>query len=215
LKVKRRNGFLKRFEQRYGKGSVTTFKTMIESREGSLSDVGRHFGFSREYARQVFHKIYGHPYTSLYRQKVVFNRLEREAAARRASRQQSILSAICRRLEFRGLNPGIRKRGRVRRILVNGCVVDLKMTSSPTMINDRERFRISLHDCPQREEIDFFVCLLRGKKGNTYYIIPGQLMPRSGVTLSPEGIRGRSKYVPFREAWHLLKTHDLDAARAA
>jgi hypothetical protein len=65
----RKNGFPRRFERRYGKGAVTQFKNMIENPENSLADAGDCFGFSREYARQVYSQIYGCPYTIAHRRK--------------------------------------------------------------------------------------------------------------------------------------------------
>ena len=66
---KRKNGFSRRFDKTYGPGSVDTFKTMIENRDISLSDIARHFEFSREYARQVYLKIYGFSYTEAHKRK--------------------------------------------------------------------------------------------------------------------------------------------------
>ena len=69
--IKRSNGFSRRFEGRYGKGAVERFKKIIEDPKNSLSDVARHFGFSRQYAWQVYRKIYGCPYTEAYKRKRV------------------------------------------------------------------------------------------------------------------------------------------------
>ena len=68
-KVRRSNGFSRRFERAYGIDAVETFKKMIEDPNNSLSVVGNHFGFSREYARQAYNKIYGRPYTNAYKRK--------------------------------------------------------------------------------------------------------------------------------------------------
>ncbi len=57
--IKRANAFLRRFERRYGNGAVERFKKMVENPNSTLDDIGRHFEFSREYARQVYKKIYG------------------------------------------------------------------------------------------------------------------------------------------------------------
>jgi hypothetical protein len=71
--IKRADVFSRRFERTYGLGAVETFKKMIENPDNSLSDVGRHFGFSRQNARHVYKKIYYRPYTEAYKRK----RLER------------------------------------------------------------------------------------------------------------------------------------------
>ena len=67
--TKRRSRFARRFERDYGAGAVGIFKEKVENPDNSLSDVARHFGFSRENARQVFKKIYGYPYTEFHRKK--------------------------------------------------------------------------------------------------------------------------------------------------
>ena len=59
--IKRTDSSLRLFEQRYGPKAVRSFKRIIEDASSSLADVGRHFGFTREYARQIYKKIYGFP----------------------------------------------------------------------------------------------------------------------------------------------------------
>jgi len=49
--------FEKRFRKKYGRDSIEIFKKMIEE-ESSLQGIANHFGFTREYARQVFNKLY-------------------------------------------------------------------------------------------------------------------------------------------------------------
>ena len=49
--------FEKRFRKKYGKDSIEIFKKMIRD-ESSLQKIANHFGFTREYARQVYNKIY-------------------------------------------------------------------------------------------------------------------------------------------------------------
>ena len=67
--IKRVDGFSRRFDRRYGKGSVEKFKKMIENVDSTLTEIGKHFGFSKEYARQVYKKIYGTPYTEAFKKK--------------------------------------------------------------------------------------------------------------------------------------------------
>lgn len=69
LGITKKEGFPARFERKHGKGSVARFKKLIEDPVTSLADVGNRFGFSREYARQVYREIYGCPYTVAYRRK--------------------------------------------------------------------------------------------------------------------------------------------------
>jgi hypothetical protein len=67
--LKRANGFSMRFEKKYGKGSTEEFKKLAENPNKTLDDVGRYFGFTREYARQAYYKIQGKKYTEVYKEK--------------------------------------------------------------------------------------------------------------------------------------------------
>ncbi len=80
--LKRSDGFNRRFELIYGAGAVETFKMMVENQDASLAQVARHFGFSREYARQVYKKIYGFPYTQTFIRKKRARRKKRLEAIR-------------------------------------------------------------------------------------------------------------------------------------
>jgi excisionase family DNA binding protein len=72
--IKRATGFSRRFDRRYGKGAVEEFKKMIENPTSTLDDIGRHFEFSKEYARQVYKEIYGYAYTEAYKRKRLIRR---------------------------------------------------------------------------------------------------------------------------------------------
>lgn len=74
FRIKKANTFSKRFECTYGTGSLQRFKEIIEDPENSLSDVARYFGFSRENARIVCHKIYGFPCTRIFKRKLQLRR---------------------------------------------------------------------------------------------------------------------------------------------
>jgi hypothetical protein len=82
--IKRSNCFAGRFDKIYGKGSTKTFRRIIESPYSSLAEVARHFGFSREYARQVYMNIYGHPYTKVHREKLEIRRIKKKEVRKRS-----------------------------------------------------------------------------------------------------------------------------------
>lgn len=85
LSITKKEGFPARFERKHGKGSVARFKKLIEDPATSLADVGNRFGFSREYARQVYREIYGCPYTVAYRRKREAREREKMAYVDRAA----------------------------------------------------------------------------------------------------------------------------------
>ena len=59
--------FLRRLERKYGPEIVSKFHQTLKDPKISLQDLADHFGFSREYARQLFKKIHGFPYSRLRR----------------------------------------------------------------------------------------------------------------------------------------------------
>jgi len=83
--LKRTNGFVRRFEKNYGKGSVKTFRRMIDNPHSTLTHVAEHFGFSRENARLVYRKIYGVPYTQAHKKKQALKRKALSPEQRRLS----------------------------------------------------------------------------------------------------------------------------------
>ena len=54
--------FRRTFQQTYGPDAIERFQRLVAQR-ATLLEIGAAFGFSREYARQVFGKLYGCSYT--------------------------------------------------------------------------------------------------------------------------------------------------------
>lgn len=201
--IKRANGFVRRFERVYGLGAVEAFKELIERPNTSLTDVGRHFGFTREYARHVYQKIYGRPYTEAYRRKRLLRQKKRLAEKRNKSKRAGALMKVGEKMKSLGLPHSINYNGNSYAIFTNGYKLGLRISSTPTMINNREYFRIN-NAMGAREHMDFVVCVCRRGAKDTYFIIPSTAMPKALVSLMPEATNGQSKYAQFKEAWHLL-----------
>lgn len=205
--VKRANGFTRRFERTYGKGAVDTFKKMIEDPDNSLTDVGKHFEFSREYARQVYNKIYGCSYTEAHKRKRLTRKIKRVADRRRKSKHIGNLLRVSEKMKSLGLESNIADRGRLQMIFTNGYKLALRATSTPVMLGKKQYFRINNAKCTHTD-FDFFICLCKNKKDDTHFIIPSNAMPRSVVSLLPQAGPDQSKYAQFKEAWHLLVGKD-------
>lgn len=200
--LKKTNGFSNRFEHRYGTGAIDTFKAMIEDPENSLSDVGRHFGFSREYARQVYEKIYGFPYTETFKRKT----LVRKHRIRKTTRKPKIvyLREIREKLISFGISSQIVREGNLYRIVSHGYKIDIRISAKPLTAGNKQYFRIAY----QRGTIsncDFFICICENQEERTHYIIPREDMPETGICLIPQAEPHESKYAKFKEAWHWLK----------
>jgi len=206
--IKKINGFPRRFDRTHGYGAVEIFKTMIENRDISLSDLARYFGFSREYARQVYKKIYGYPYTEAYKQKRIERKINRDAI-RRKSKDKVALLDVRERIQSLGLAVHMSNKGGFFRLFSNGYRFSLKRSEKPIIIGKKQYFRIN----PGKDgdkDCDFFICLCRNNEESTHFIIPRNAMPKSGISLFPEAGPDQSKYAQFKEAWHLLTYKDSE-----
>lgn len=201
--IKRADGFLRRFERAYGLGAVETFKKLVERPDTSLREVGGHFGFTREYARHVYGKIYGRPYTEAYRRKRLMRQKKRLAEKRNKSKRAGALIKVGEKMKSLGLPYNIKTNGNSYIISTNGYKLGLRVSSKPTLINNREYFRIN-NAMGAKEHLDFVVCVCRKGAKDTFFIIPSTAMPKALVSLIPEATNGQSKYAQFKEAWHLL-----------
>lgn len=201
--IRRANGFQRRFERTYGEGAVETFKKMILDPERSLSDVGSHFGFSREYARHVYKNIFGHPYTEAYKKKRARRQEKRRRERMRKFRRVGALMRVEQKMKSMGLSYRVQSRGNSYAILTNGYRLAFRVSANPTLIGKRAYYRIN-NSSLANEEFDFFVCLCRKKSRDTHFIIPSSVMPKALISLLPEATPEQSKYAQFREAWHLL-----------
>jgi hypothetical protein len=207
--IKRADGFLRRFERAYGLGAVETFKELVERPNTSLREVGGHFGFTREYARHVYKKIYGRPYTEAYRRKRLLRRKKRLAEKRNNSKRAGALMKVGEKMKSLGLPHNIKTNGNSYIIFTNGYKLGFRISSTPTLINNREYFRIN-NAMEAKEHVDFIVCVCRQGAKDIYFIIPSTAMPKALVSLMPKATNGQSKYAQFKEAWHLLEHKDRE-----
>ena len=200
--MKKAAKFLRQFEQTYGAGAVKKFKKIIENPKNSLAGAARHFGFSREYARQVYEKIYGYPYTEAFQSKIEL-RKRKMLANRKKSKRLELLIKVKRKMESMGLTPHLRTREHPYEILTNGYKLLLKCASTPLMIGKKQYFRIT-NTTGASPDFDFIICVCRNNGESIHYIIPRHAMPKYRVYLLPEAKPGKSKYTRFKEAWHLI-----------
>ena len=201
--IKRANGFSRRFENIYGSGAVEQFKKMIEDPNTSLTDVGRHFQFSREYSRQVFQKLYGYPYTDIYKRKQAIKRKMRLSSGNGESKLKGKYRKIRKTIEAMGLLADVKESENFSLTLTNGYKLAIRATSTPVLIGNNQYYRINNAKC-SIQNFDFFVCLCKFSKEDIHFIIPSDIMPKSVLTLLPQAGPDQSKYAPFKEAWNLL-----------
>ncbi len=195
--------FLRRFELKYGKGAVRKFKEIIEKRENGLSDVARHFGFTREYARHVYKKIYGRPYTLHYQKKLSERKRQREHQRLFRSKRMKNFIEIKERLASCGAAPRIIKRGRSYIMDVNGKKVAVKVSKRPIEINGKPYYHFTNVGCKMSDS-DFFVCICADKSRKFHFVIPNKDMPKSTLSIKDPSDSGPGKYRRYLEAWNLI-----------
>jgi len=202
LGIQKSNGFSRRFEDAYGPRAVEMFKKLVEDPDTSLADVGRYFGFSRQYAHEVCKTIYGSPYNKLLKKKRMGKRGRRRVFNRGSKMPQPLLEAI-EKLKSLGLPVSVDKRQHCYMISANGYTLIFSHVSKPSLIAKRQCFHINnVKDL--NEHFDFFLCSCKRERHNTYFIIPRNYMPKTNATLNPDDGLDESKYGRFKEAWNIL-----------
>ena len=60
--------FKRKFKEKYGPDAIESFDMMVRNRT-TLQEIANYFGFTREYARQVYNKLYQGSYSEHQRQR--------------------------------------------------------------------------------------------------------------------------------------------------
>lgn len=66
--IKPADKFKRKFKEKYGTDALEYFDMMVRNCS-TLQEIANYFGFSREYARQVYNKLYHKPYSEHQRQR--------------------------------------------------------------------------------------------------------------------------------------------------
>ena len=198
--IKKAVVFPRQFELNYGEGAVERFKKIIEKPDKSLADVARHFGFCREYARQVYLKIYGCPYTETYRVKLV-KKKQGLLDGRIKPKRIRLLIEAREKMESNGMTAHLRILKHGHETWINGYKLVMRSTSKSVMTGRKRYFRIGNKT---NSDYNFMICACKDNGNTIHYVIPRHAMPKSGIYLIPEAGLDGSKYSRFKEAWHLL-----------
>jgi hypothetical protein len=201
--IKRANPFFRQFERNYGPGAVRRFKGIIEDSSSSLADVGRQFGFTREYARQIYKKIYGVPYTETYKKKILLRRSKADLLKFSSSRLMHV-KKIKDKITTMGLDPTIVVEAKSYVLMTNNNLsVAVLYTSKLRQIRNKKYFQLNIVS-KQVQDCDFFILYHFNNGDSTCYVIPNEIMPKKGSMIQVSSEDTDSKYARFKDAWHLL-----------
>ena len=202
--IQKPHPFFRRFERRYGPGAVERFKALIEDPSTSLTDVGRQFGFTRENARQIYHKIYGLPYTGAYQKKLLHRRSDAYSLKLSSSRRLIHLKTVKDKLTAIGLAPTVVVKRNVHLLVTNNHLrVAVFYSAKLKEIGLKKYFAVRpIHK--QKQGCDVFILTYLDKGVRGYYIIPHSYMPKEGAMIAISSNDTDGKYRRFKDAWHLV-----------
>lgn len=202
--LKKAEQFDQRFEEKYGIGASARFRKIIEDPDTSLSDAARQFGFSREYARQIYRKFYGCAYTKVCQDKRRQRKKQRLETKVKASARLQALATVRQKLQSMGMAVLVVRERSTFQIIADGCILSLRLSSSFITVGEKKYRRINLSKNSPTNRCNFFVCVFCSSHRCTHYIIPARRMPKGGFSVAEEATEKKSKYAVYKEAWHLL-----------
>jgi transposase len=66
--IKPADKFKRKFKEKYGPDAIDSFDMMVQN-QTTLQEIANYFGFTREYARQVYNKLYEGSYSDYLRKQ--------------------------------------------------------------------------------------------------------------------------------------------------
>ena len=217
----------KRLTMNYGLEILKDLEDLQTKPYWNLADLGRKYGFSREWARCIFIKFYGENYSfirkektkKIYQDELACKSDPRYKVARCKSKHTSMGAYAellfynkCQELDFQIDMPF----NKTIDIIVNGFKVEIK-SSSPYYACKRSKIRHFRFGCltKQIKMADFIACYHSTE--TTFFIIPCStiLLNRTKSLWKSIYINekcsdyytAKNKYWQYKDAWHLLEAN--------
>jgi len=217
--LSRRNGFKKRFEEKYGPGSVEAFQRLSARPDTTLRDIARRFGFSRQYAWVVYEKICGTPYSTAFQEKRRLRRNEKqrkERAKRLRSKKLLGFRQMEKELKVRGTPARLVRQGKSYRLVTEQGILNLKYTERPVTIGKKQYFNFLNAGCTETD-CDFCICRCKDLERSIHYIIPTDVMPARAISLPPQAqseIGGEENDSTCRQGTRDVVVHEIQGSVA-
>lgn len=222
-----------RIGARFGEKFLADLHSLWTNHNIRLNDVGKKYGITREYVRQLFNKIYGVPYTKLKGKKDLADQRAREEKARREYQKrinlewradnlkgfqgshaeaQLMVHDICVELGYEVEVVLSEKKGAKPKLVVNGHRVIVAWASKPHMAGKGHfkwpywRFGSAKS---RWENFDFAILCANKDPDILYFIVPKSAIPVGAMVFIRQGKSkyhaARNRYYPYLGAWHLLE----------
>lgn len=220
---------------RFGDGIKNSMRELMEGIEGTtLDSIGKQYGVTREYIRQIFKLFHGESYSNVVKKKVEFNermRIESKtmscihdprnkvasyknhnSSQFKGAESELIVFNKCREL---GMNVSPSKTTKID-LIINGWVCDVKSRGTIPKLgkhNKRAYYNCNMSE-KQRELCDFIIFHVIPM--NEFYIFPRDYFNERGSALfvpaNASAYKSRNcknalddKIFQYKEAWHLLE----------
>ena len=213
--VESMDSFRQRLVQRYGQDVVNDLETVKNKDKSNLRGIAAKYGFSREYARQIFKRLFGFSYTACLkakiserREKVIKTlydpekkliRYKEESLRYKGAIGEKLCMDICRTIGYE--IAVCRESTATIDLVINGCKCEVKTAYIPFGKQKTHYYRFSARPS-QLEKADYFVCYIYPL--NKFYVIPASEVKAEAIYI-PEHITTSSKYYKYDSAWHLLR----------
>jgi hypothetical protein len=218
-----------RLIERYGASIIDDLK---EITNGNLRMVGEKYGFTREYTRQIFEKVFGYKYTVVKMDKR-FRHLEAKKAIsllkkdprhkiehypvesllfKGAMAEKKVLD-ICHTFGYKvqAYAPDISID-----MMINGYMVDVKAAYCTSLTNKTSKTpSFHFQRSESQRKADFIICY--AEPINSFFVIPNDKYPSCNqlyIPVKPQSnwltgtggkMSSKSKWYAYLEAWHLLQ----------
>lgn len=205
--------------QKYGKEILKDFALLWKKPFWNLTDLANKYGFTREWARQIFKWLYGQPYGDLKRLKHLqvcedmpecYNDPRYKAAEWKKGDSGLSYGVEIEKLfydycEEKGFDIKI-PHGTKYDIIINGKNVDVKGSRKIRKTVKGLKTGYCVYAIKHNENVDYFACFHFGLK--CFFIIPNEEVKGQStiyISFKPDGYyNSKNRYWQYKEAWHLL-----------
>ena len=208
---------------KYGPDIINNLKAIKTKQYRTLTQVGEKYGFSREYARQLFKTLFGKDFGHYEKQKSVARKKDTESLKcnndprhkvanykpgniKNGAKAELLVFNKCKEMGFDVEVPC----DMVFDLKINGFNVDVKSAGKASTFGGKSTYFHFSTNPHQHDQCDFYVCYAMPK--DIFYVIPKIAMSPTGCFIRENNIRHRVDYIParidydqYKEAWHLLK----------
>jgi len=210
---------IKRLVEKHGEEFLADFNDLKKKQFWNLVDIGNKYGFSREYARQIYKSLYNKPYRPIRTKKTkkikdiscvhdprrkYADYKENNSAVWKSAKTESMFFNEC---EKRGFKLEILCRKSID-IKINTYLIDVKSCFKPRLYHPESKtrylvFHLSKH---QLKNADFIACYHSVEE--VFFIVPiGDVGSVNIYILESKShhYNAKNRYWEFKDAWHLLE----------